>query len=301
MADIQLKDYRQALHDDLPEQFLYAPRIDALMQVLGWKLEEVQRFFKDLHDLTRLQTAEGVNLDRIGDIVVLSRYEAGVLACLNESVFYLEDERYRDYLIFKIWKNTNHTTYADVYKGLRIFWDKPLYYSEDPSIPACMIFDTGEMEGWVDTRPLMEMPIIRAAGVGFRLYARTRTDMGTCWLYIRTGFMTVSEDGLPWLDRDIDYDTKATVFSGFLRVAEDTLPWVDRDIDYTAETPVASVFLTVAEDDLPERDRSIDYKATAGLHGGFMGVTEDSLPPPGQDDIEGLGYSIMETTIPSFD
>ncbi len=269
------EDYRQKLYNDLPEQFRDQPRIKALMDVLGGKLNEIQQFAQDVHDKTALQTAQGAQLDRIGDIVVLSRYEAGVLACLSESVFYLEDDRYRDYLIYKIWKNTNHTTYADVYKGLRIFWDRPLYYSEDPNIPACMIFDTGEMDGWVDTRPLMDMPIIRAAGVGFRLYARTKTEMPPAYVYVVTGFLNVAEGTLPWFERDIDYDTGLFLRSGFLNESIEPLPQQERDIDYTAEVEVKSDLLNLAEN------------------------RPFPSPPVEQDfpSFEGLGYSIMETPI----
>lgn len=42
-----------------------------------------------------------------------------------------------------------------------MFWDRPLYYTEDPDEPATMIFDTGDLPGNVDTTPLFKTPLIR--------------------------------------------------------------------------------------------------------------------------------------------
>ena len=41
-----------------------------------------------------------------------------------------------------------------------MFWDRPLYYTEDPDEPATMIFDTGDLPGNVDTTPLFKTPLI---------------------------------------------------------------------------------------------------------------------------------------------
>lgn len=94
-----------------------------------------------MRDQRGVHTAVGKQLDGVGDIAVLSRLEAGELACVKESVYVLDDESYRNYLIYKIWKNTNNCTYYDIIKAFRMFWDKPLYYREDPEIPATMILN----------------------------------------------------------------------------------------------------------------------------------------------------------------
>ena len=131
-----MPDYVELLRGDLVAQFKEKPVIDALVSAIGEQLNDVRRFYEDLRDRRGLQTSMGQQLDGIGDIVVLSRLEAGALACINESVYVLDDESYRRYLIFKVWKNTNNCTYHDVIKALRMFWPKPLYYREGPSRPS---------------------------------------------------------------------------------------------------------------------------------------------------------------------
>lgn len=182
MAEV---DYIQKLRDDTIEQFKDKPNIDALNEAIGIQLNEVRQFFEDLRDKRNVQTAEGKQLDGIGDIVVLDRTDAGVLACINKSVYVLGDDDYRRYVIFKIWKNTNNCTYYNVIKALRMFWDRPLYYREDPQYPATMIFETDwllpdELDG---TELLRNAPIIRAAGVGVHLKIKRTTPDITGQIY----------------------------------------------------------------------------------------------------------------------
>ncbi len=215
--------YAQILEADLVEQFKEQPHIHALLEVIGRQMDELYQFFADLRDKRALMTAEGYQLDGIGDIVKLDRMEAGELACVQEPNYVLDDEKYRELLMYKIWRNSNDTTYYSIIKSLRIFWDRPLYYSEDPEIPACMIFDTGEMEGLVDTSKLMLNPIIRAAGVGYRIRAVTSTAMEKTILWIKSGFASWSESTFEWIDRDIDYSTSVHWFNNYPTMAEDTL------------------------------------------------------------------------------
>lgn len=170
-----MPDYVELLRGDLVEQFKEKPVIDALVSAIGEQLNDVRRFYEDLRDRRGLQTSMGQQLDGIGDIVVLSRLEAGALACINESVYVLDDESYRRYLIFKVWKNTNNCTYHDVIKALRMFWPKPLYYREDPSEPATMVFETDMLSPEDDVPKLLNAPLIKAAGVGIKVIARTES------------------------------------------------------------------------------------------------------------------------------
>ncbi len=172
-------DYVELLREDLVEQFKEKPVIDALMEAIGTQLNDVRRFYEDLRDKRGIQTAEGKQLDGAGDIVVLSRMEAGALACINKSVFVLDDESYRRYLIFKVWKNTNNCTYYDIIKALRMFWERPLYYREDPAEPATMVFDTDTLPPDVDVQKLLNAPLIKAAGVRIKVVAHVETpEMG---------------------------------------------------------------------------------------------------------------------------
>lgn len=174
-----MADYVQLLRDDLLEQFKDKPVIDALMEAIGTQLNDVRQFFEDLRDKRSIQTAEGKQLDGAGDIVVLSRMEAGALACINKSVFVLDDESYRQYLIFKVWKNTNNCTYYDIIKALRMFWERPLYYRETPEEPATMVFDTDTLPPDTDVQKLLNAPLIKAAGVGIKVVAHVENpEMG---------------------------------------------------------------------------------------------------------------------------
>ena len=170
-----MPDYVELLRGDLVEQFKEKPVIDALVSAIGEQLNDVRRFYEDLRDRRGLQTSMGQQLDGVGDIVVLSRLEAGALACINESVYVLDDESYRRYLIFKVWKNTNNCTYHDVIKALRMFWPKPLYYREDPAEPATMVFETDMLSPEDDVPKLLNAPLIKAAGVGIKVIARTES------------------------------------------------------------------------------------------------------------------------------
>lgn len=172
-------DYVELLREDLVDQFKEKPVIDALMEAIGTQLNDVRQFYEDLRDKRGIQTAEGKQLDGAGDIVVLSRMEAGALACINKSVFVLDDESYRRYLIFKVWKNTNNCTYYDIIKALRMFWERPLYYREDPAEPATMVFDTDTLPPDVDVQKLLNAPLIKSAGVRIKVVAHVETpEMG---------------------------------------------------------------------------------------------------------------------------
>lgn len=170
-----MADYVQLLRDDLVEQFKEKPVIDALMEAIGTQLNDVWQFFTDLRDKRGIHTAEGRQLDGVGDIAVLTRLEAGALACIKEPVFVLNDEDYRTFLIYKIWKNTNNCTYYDIIKAFRMFWDKPLHYSEDPEVPATMIFETDMLTPEDDVAKLLTAPFIKAAGVAIKVIAKTET------------------------------------------------------------------------------------------------------------------------------
>lgn len=169
-----MADYTEKLRQDLIEQFKEQPVIDALICSIGEQLTDLHLFFTALRDERGVLTAIGKQLDGVGDIVCLSREEAGALACTAESVYVFDDEQYRNYLIFKIWKNTNNCTYYDVVRAFRMFWDKPLYYSEDPKEPATMFLKTGELSIDDHVEDLLHTPIIKAAGVGIHVVATIR-------------------------------------------------------------------------------------------------------------------------------
>ena len=167
---IELKDYAAALKSDLVEQFKGKPRIEALMDAVGRQLQDVYHFFAELQVGRCLDHASGELLDGIGDIVGLTRKEAGLLSGSAGAMTVISDADYRIYLIYKILRNTSDCTYRDIVTGLQMFTDLKLYYSEDPEIPAAMIFHTEELSMDTDVEILFTMPLIRAAGVTLWLY-----------------------------------------------------------------------------------------------------------------------------------
>ena len=180
------KDYYDSLYKDLIEQFRCKENIKALLQTLAIQLEDLHAYFDDLNRNRDVYTAQGKNLDGVGNIVDLTRMQAGLLAGDPIPFDILNDEQYRHYLIYKILINTCDCTYPDIIKGLKMFWDRPLYYQEDPAIPATMLFETEILPIQYDTEPLFRTPLIRAAGVTLVIRVRKRFD-DPMPVYVNTG------------------------------------------------------------------------------------------------------------------
>ena len=258
-----MADFVTKLKQDIVEQFRGKANIEALMEVVGIELQEVFDFYEQLRTQRSVDTAVGKQLDGVGDIAVMTRKEAGQLAGNPIPFEVIDDDTYRQYLIYKILKNTCDCTYPDIIKAFRMFWDRPLYYTEDPEQPATMIFDTGELPGDVDTTPLFKTPLIRAAGVTLKLYARTSVEMDTAWLRLRSGLgYAVTVTQLPTLEREIDYGAKVYARSGIQTITEDTLPGIERDYKLHHKIRLGTSFQRVSQDELPPLEREISYAAT---------------------------------------
>ena len=172
MADF---DYRQSVEKDTLEQFRGQPNIQVLHDVLAKQLQDVYDFFMQLKLHRWIHDAVGKQLDGVGDIVVLSRAEASEYAKAAGLGDASDDEVYRKYLYYKVLKNTNNCTYPELIKAFRMFWEKPLYYSEDPEYPATMFLDTGILTPEDHAEDLLRAPIIKAAGVGIHITATTES------------------------------------------------------------------------------------------------------------------------------
>ncbi|MDR1687263.1 MAG: DUF2612 domain-containing protein [Clostridiales bacterium] len=159
----------EKLRSDLLEQFKGKPNIEVFQKALARQLAELYAFFGEINTLQWLESATGVQLDGIGDIVVMSRREAFELANLAGIYVPMDDFNYKLYLALKIHLNNSNCTHSDIYRTLKMFWDKPLYYSEDVEMPAVMIFTTDTLTTQDDIRVLRIVPKIKAAGVGFHL------------------------------------------------------------------------------------------------------------------------------------
>lgn len=249
-------DYAADMKKDLLEQFKDKPRIEALVDVLAEQMQDLFDFFEQLRNERDVYHAVGKQLDGVGDIAVMTRMEAGKLMGdpIPEDV--IGDDAYRQYLIYKILKNTCDCTYSDIIKAFGMFWDRPLYYSEDPKWPATMIFDTGEMQGFVDTRPLFAIPLLRAAGVTLKIYARTSTDMGVNTLYLRSGFWRVTETHLPEAERRYNFNSEITVAAGYQRITHDTMPFLERNGSFGFTFSIAAGHSSITSDTVPAYEMS---------------------------------------------
>ena len=161
--------YLDKLRGDMIEQFRGKPNIEALNRALSRQLDELYGIFYDLHTLRWLHSAEGAQLDGIGNIVCLTRMEALALSKRAGKNVPMDDPTYRIYLTWKIALNTTNCTHKDVYNAIRMFWDvSPLYYHEEIEHPATIFFNTPPLsldEGVIDAAPLSIARMTKAAGV----------------------------------------------------------------------------------------------------------------------------------------
>ena len=328
-----MDSFAKQIRLDLVEQFREQPNIESLADVVARQMEEVWDFYKQLQTERTVKTAVGKQLDGIGNIVDLTRADVGKFTGTPIPFDILDDETYRKFLIWKILKNTSYTTYPDIIKAFKMFWDYPLYYTEDPSQPATMIFDTGEMDGFVDTSPLFSTPLLRAAGVTLKIYARTRTPIEAPpvavvggmgyglivseipdleldyrfrgWLGIGAGMDRITDDRLPVIERDYQFRGKAGVGTTMGRVTHDTLPTVDPDYLFRGGAGIGSVIESLTSDDLPTADPDYQFRGGAGI-GSALGsnMTSDDLPVLEREldldrkaHIGGAVHSVMETPI----
>lgn len=162
MADF---DYRQSIEKDTLEQFRGQPNIQVLHDVFAKQLQDVYDFFMQLKLHRWIHDASGKQLDGIGDIVCLSREECAKYAGMFRSGC-IGDEEYRVLLKSKIIINTNDATYYGIIRSIRsLYGAYPIYYTEDPSFPATIIFELDAAAGG-NIAPLGFVPPVKAAGVG---------------------------------------------------------------------------------------------------------------------------------------
>ena len=147
----------------IPSQFRGQPKLNAILKACATQVDEMIAMFGDLDSLS-IETASGVNLDRIGDIVNLSRVDT--FDILNASGIEVTDEVYRKCLTFKVLYNNTDATYYDIMKGLKLLWpDVEITYTEDPEEPATFRIHLNGVN-LEDTDPASSAPfIIRPDGV----------------------------------------------------------------------------------------------------------------------------------------
>jgi hypothetical protein len=190
-------DYTGKLRKDIIHQFKGKPKTDVMLRAFARQFDELHTFFYQLDFLRHLQNAQGVQLDGIGDIVVLSRVQAAQLENMRTGFTgVIDDEIYRMWLRYKIFLNTFDGTYKSFMQNIETFWDKTLlFYSENPERPATIFLDTPEMEGTFNPEELFKIPVVKPSGVQVIIQAHTLTETEPLELYtggITAGKYTVS-------------------------------------------------------------------------------------------------------------
>lgn len=204
-------DYREKMVSDLLEQFRGKKNIGVIVESYAAQLQEVYEFLLSLLNLLDLDACTGAQLDLIGGIVVLTRYDARVMVGESYEGEILDDDLYRKLIKWKILRNTNDCTYWSIMKGIKMFWDKtPVYYKTDPEIPATILLSTPPLDPSTNPRELLEMPIIRPGGVDLKLTATTENPAMEGEAYIGGAmFQGIISTQLPEIQ--IDYNLREEV------------------------------------------------------------------------------------------
>ena len=158
---------------DFPWQFRGKPKIEALCQCWDRQFEQIFSCLEQMKLILDVDRAQGAQLDRIGDIVVLSRADAGLLAAQAGNLDFdvIEDVRYRKYLKYKILENTSNATYKDIISAIKMIWgaDK-IKYLENEEGPASL---TVSFPYHYTAGDVFILPPLTAAGVGIHVRAET--------------------------------------------------------------------------------------------------------------------------------
>lgn len=178
IADIWLRD--------MPQQFQGKHNIEVLVKAFSKQMQELEKVFQDLNTMTDIDTATGQNLDYVGTIIPLTRKEAGELAGIGVTDPVISDERYRQFLRYQNLVNTNECTYYDLMDGLALLWDvSPIYYIEDPDMPATIILTMPFLKPGGEPVRLGEVPMVKPAGVRieFQYLIRYAVETLVRWIY----------------------------------------------------------------------------------------------------------------------
>lgn len=150
---------------DFPEQFKKGQNFNALCRAFDNQFKAITDTLEQIMSGTNIETATGKQLDMIGDIVGLTRAEAGLLC--GQTIYFdvVDDDRYRKYLKYKALRNSSDGTYYSLITALKAILGSSaeIQYTEDPNYPATIILDINTGAG--DNIYLVYIPPIRPAGV----------------------------------------------------------------------------------------------------------------------------------------
>jgi hypothetical protein len=115
-------DYLEEARSRVTEQFLGKTVFDKYIQLLIEGRTELQEVFKDLMQKRSLNTATGVQLDQIGEIVGQSRTLVNVQTMPAQTII-LDDDTYRIFIKSKIAKNITRATPEDIMANANLIFD----------------------------------------------------------------------------------------------------------------------------------------------------------------------------------
>ena len=197
------------------------PKIETLVSAFARQLQELARVFSDINEKTDLETATGRNLDYVGTVIPLTRKEAAILAGVvrqNPSAVMSDDEAYRKLLKYQRLVNTNECTYYDLMEGASFLMDTettPIYYSENPEKPATIILDAPSLTLDDDFGDLMNIALIRPAGVGVEWHIDLSRDC------LRVPLRITPVTGDAYLRITVPAPSMESVYEHMLFVADD--------------------------------------------------------------------------------
>lgn len=166
-----------------------------------------------------------------------------------------------------------------------MFWEKPLYYHEDPEYPAVMFLDAGILSPEDHAENLLSAPIIKAAGVGIHITATTESPPMESELHVTPVMgrgMAITK--LPELEPDIPATGIYVVPAIGHGMSITKLPVIEPELGTAAVLGHASAaahgsIMETRLPPLPEFDTVIpavvDGRFFAACHGSFM---ETRLP-----------------------
>ena len=262
------RDYLKFMTSDLLMQFRgeECRNNRILLSALAKQLDDVYEMFQQLEERTFLRKidanefgellnngAHKIHLDRLGEIVDISRKQATVVSNKLESVEDLEksneinsdtlvnfiksnfatyypgdalcDSEYSEYLYYKIFLNNSYCTYADVIKSLEMFWNKtPIYYREEPEKPASIFLSTPKLKPEQNARMFFLAPVVKAAGVQLFREAVTEDYLRNKNVYVGAGlFSGVIQCTLPYLVIEHSYSEVIKPSTRLENISQDDL------------------------------------------------------------------------------
>lgn len=148
--------------NDLPQQFRGKKNTETFIEAIFKQMKEVSDVYEYIDNLD-INTATGVHLDNIGNILSCSRKQA--MEILRQpNIEQLDDDRYRNVLRFIIIRNNSDATYYDVRNALNLLWNNTnIKYREDGE-EATFSIDVEDIDLDTVSDPSSSAPLLLHAG-----------------------------------------------------------------------------------------------------------------------------------------